>query len=54
MLVLVQSALVAALTADPDAKTRAAAAAAISLIGTYSPGHAKAALDAGAQHGTMH
>ena len=46
---LLQSALVAALTADPDAKTRTAAAAALGLAGTYSLQHAKAALEAGSQ-----
>ena len=46
---MLQSALVAALTADPDAKTRTAAAAALGLAGAYSLQHAKAALEAGIQ-----
>ena len=44
---LLQSALVAALTADPDPMTRTAAAAALGLAGAYSVEHCKAAVDAG-------
>ena len=42
-----QSALVAALTADLDAKTRTAAAAGLGVVGSHSAEHCKAAVDAG-------
>ena len=49
-----QSALVAALTADPEAPTRTGAAAGLGAIGAYSAQHCKAAVEAGEQRRDLH